>query len=126
MTLPARRLVPSFALAISLLAGCDRTRPTTAHEVTPHPRAAGPKRTGTAPITLKTFDAIREGMSYDEVADIIGRDGEEKERYEAAGRSKASFTWSNPDGSSVGATFVNNALVSKSQYKIAAKQLIPQ
>ncbi|WP_439624154.1 hypothetical protein [Gemmata sp.] len=94
--------------------------------MTPHPRAEGPKRNGTAPVTLKTFDAIREGMSYDEVADIIGREGEEKERYEAAGRSKASFTWSNPDGSSVGATFINNALVSKSQYKIAAKPFIPQ
>lgn len=70
------------------------------------------------PIATKAeYDAIRDGMSYAEVAEIIGTAGEET----ASGGAEAGFdtkmySWQNPDGSNMNAMFQNDRMIQKAQF----------
>lgn len=57
-------------------------------------------------------------MSYRQVRLIIGADGEEVSRSEAAGATTVIYAWRNPGGSSRQATFQNGHLVHKAQDRL--------
>ena len=67
-------------------------------------------------VTLAQYEAIQNGMTYEQVAQIIGSAGEEMSRAEMAGFESASYSWQNPDGSNVMAVFSNGALQTKAQF----------
>ncbi len=77
-------------------------------------------RSGTAAlpvvVTLAEYNAIQDGMTYEQTARIIGASGEELSRSEIAGFTTVMYSWSNRGGSNMNAMFQNGRLVSKAQF----------
>lgn len=69
-------------------------------------------------VTLEKFNAISSGMSYEEVVKIIGFDGDLNSQVDL-GMGDAFkteiYTWANPTGSNMNATFQGGVVVSKAQ-----------
>ena len=63
-------------------------------------------------ISMAQYEAIQDGMDYQQVVRIFGRPGVEK----ASGGPVASYGWSNADGSMVSITFINGQKKSKAQH----------
>lgn len=70
-------------------------------------------------ITIEKFDRVKEGMTYEEVVQILGGPGDEASSNEITimGNKVKSvlYGWKGSDLSSIAAMFQNNKLVSKSQ-----------
>lgn len=66
-------------------------------------------------VALEEYNAIREGMSYQEVASIIGDPGQEMSRSDIAGYNTVMYSWSNKNGSNMNAMFQNDKLINKAQ-----------
>lgn len=87
----------------------------------PSPSASpsgSPKTTtkkGEGPLTKETFAQIKTGMSYKEVVDIIGFEGEEMTSSEAASYKVGSYKWEGSDYSMIFGVFMNDKLSSKTQ-----------
>lgn len=88
---------------------------TTNTTITPKQKEA-PAKKEDKEVTLKEFNEIKTGMSYDEVVKIVGFEGEESSMNELAGIKTIMYTWSNPTFSNMNATFQNDKLVSKAQF----------
>ncbi len=70
-----------------------------------------------APVVTKTeFDQIREGMTYEQVAAIIGASGELLSSNDLAGFKTVMYSWANSNGSSMNAIFQNEKLIQKAQF----------
>ncbi|MFZ0887371.1 MAG: DUF3862 domain-containing protein [Candidatus Binataceae bacterium] len=67
-------------------------------------------------VTKSQYDQISEGMTYKQVAAIIGHPGSEVSRSDLAGMSTVMYSWQNSSGSNMSAMFQNDQLVSKSQF----------
>jgi len=74
-------------------------------------------------VTLPEYQKVANGMSYSQVAQIIGEPGEAigSSHIEGVPGVKASvetvsYQWINPDGSTMNAIFLNDKLISKAQY----------
>ena len=67
-------------------------------------------------VSRAEYNRIRSGMSYSEVADIIG-DGTEISRSDMAGYTTEMYSWENPSGGgNMNAMFQNDELISKAQF----------
>jgi hypothetical protein len=72
--------------------------------------------TGSAPqLTMKNYEAIVTGMSYEQVVDVVGFPGERQAKNEVRGIVLEFIVWKSPDGSSIGATFKDGKLANKEQ-----------
>ena len=74
-------------------------------------------------VTLSEYQKVANGMSYRQVAQIIGEPGEEisSSHIEGVPGVKASvdtvsYQWVNPDGSNMNAIFLNDRLITKAQF----------
>ena len=69
--------------------------------------------------TLNGYAQIREGMTYPEVVAIIGEEGEKTtsvhldDKKPTPGPSETTYSWRNPDGSKIVATFIDGKLAKK-------------
>ena len=81
-------------------------------------RAVMPQFPGqAAPVVTKAeFDAVREGMTYQEVVRIIGASGELQSSSDLAGIKTVMYSWMNANGSNMNAMFQNDKLVQKAQF----------
>lgn len=77
----------------------------------------------TEKVTLEQFQKIEVGMSYQEVVQIIGSEGEEISRNKIEGIpgvmdliETVMYQWINVDGSNMNAIFQNDKLFQKSQF----------
>jgi len=66
-------------------------------------------------ITAAEYGKIREGMTYPEVANIVGDPGEEVTSSDIAGIRTVMYSWANYDGSNANAMFQNDRMVMKAQ-----------
>jgi predicted Zn finger-like uncharacterized protein len=73
-------------------------------------------------VTQSEYQKVTNGMSYSQVAQIIGEPGEETSRSNvedvpgmAAKIETVSYQWINPDGSNMKAIFQNDRLITKTQ-----------
>ena len=66
-------------------------------------------------VNMENFKELQTGMTYEQVAGILGQEGEEMSRSEIAGTITVLYTWKADDFSNMNVTFQNNALVSKAQ-----------
>lgn len=69
-------------------------------------------------LTKAMFDSVQTGMTYDQVVDITGFDGELGSQVDIGAGSQYKteiYTWSNADGSNMNATFQGDKLVTKAQ-----------
>ena len=67
-------------------------------------------------VSRAEYNRIQSGMSYSEVADIIG-DGTEISRSDMAGYTTEMYSWENPSGGgNMNAMFQNDKLISKAQF----------
>jgi hypothetical protein len=69
-----------------------------------------------AVVTQEKYAQILEGMTYQEVRDVIGTDGEELSHSDIAGFTTVAYSWRNPNGSNMMIMFQNGRLVSKTQF----------
>lgn len=67
-------------------------------------------------ITGDEYARIREGMTYTEVARIVGDPGEEISSSDIAGYRTVMYSWVNFDGSNANAMFQNGRMVTKAQF----------
>jgi hypothetical protein len=67
-------------------------------------------------VTKADLDAIRTGMTYEQVRGMIGVAGEEQSRSDLGGYRTIMYGWKNANGSNMNAMFQNNQLVSKAQF----------
>lgn len=77
-----------------------------------------PAQTKNAPtISFDEFQAIQTGMTYDEVVNIIGGEGELLSESSLAGYETKMYQWNGDNGfSNANVTIQNNAVVSKAQF----------
>jgi hypothetical protein len=66
-------------------------------------------------VTRAEFDQLREGMSYEDAARVIGASGELHGSSDIAGYKTVMYSWMNGDGSNMNAMFQNGRLVNKAQ-----------
>ena len=70
-------------------------------------------------VTKKLYDQIAAGMSYEEIAALIGHPGEEQLSTEAGGVTTKTFVWYNqPPASFITVTFQNGKYLGKSQVNL--------
>lgn len=66
-------------------------------------------------VTIAEYDAIRVGMTYDEVCDTVGMYGERVYEYrveiEGASVTMSAYKWVNPDGTKVACAFDDDGRV---------------
>ena len=70
-------------------------------------------------VTSAEFESLSTGMTYVQVAGIVGFDGKLGSQVDIGHGDEFKtelYTWSNPDGSNMNATFQGGCLVSKAQY----------
>lgn len=69
-------------------------------------------------ISKAEFEAIKTGMTYEEVVDIIGGEGELSSQVDIAGYNTKMYMWEGEGsiGANANATFQNNSLTSKAQF----------
>jgi len=99
-----------------LASSTDTTTTPTNTTTTPEKKDTPPPTKEDKEVTLKEFNEIKTGMTYDEVVKIIGFKGEEGSMTELGGIKTIMYTWNNPDFSNMNATFQNDKLVSKAQF----------
>ena len=86
--------------------------PTTAGTPSSSP---GNKTTSGAEMTKAKYDQIKNGMSYKQVVDIIGSEGEEMSSSQIGRYKLSSYKWQGPGYTMIYASFNNDKLTSKSQ-----------
>jgi hypothetical protein len=67
-------------------------------------------------ITLAQYSQLQSGMSYAEVVEILGREGEEMSSSDVAGIRTVMYGWSNRGGANMNAMFQQGELVQKAQF----------
>lgn len=78
---------------------------------------------GTSIVTFDEYERIEVGMSYKQVVEIIGSDGEELSRNKIEGVpgvmesvETVMYQWMNKNGANMNVMFQNNKLIQKAQY----------
>ena len=74
---------------------------------------------GETSITTAKFNAIKPGMGYEQIKQLMGSDGVEFTRTEQSNFIVSTYQWDNPDGSYVQVTLNNNAVNNKMQYGLS-------
>lgn len=72
-------------------------------------------KTTSKTITLEMYNKVKEGMTYEQVKNILG-EGEEMSSSEMSGIKIVMYNWVNPGGSNMNVLFQNNKLVTKAQF----------
>lgn len=70
---------------------------------------------GTAELTMEKYNQIKNGMTYDEVVQILGSKGEEVSSSEIGKYKNATYKWSGENYSFIIGTFQNDKLLFKTQ-----------
>ncbi len=72
-------------------------------------------------INEEKYDSIQNGMSYEEVKNIIGEDGENISESEVAGIKTVMYQWSSSDGwGNATVTFQNDEVINKAQFGVSS------
>jgi hypothetical protein len=81
-------------------------------------RTVLPRPIGAPPpvVTKGEFDRIADGMTYEQVVQIIGAPGEVLSSSDMAGTKTVMYAWKNSNGSNMNAMFQNGALITKAQF----------
>jgi hypothetical protein len=69
-------------------------------------------------VTKAKYEALTKGISYADAVAVMGFNGEEMSRVELGGTTTVMYSWQNPDGSNMNATFQKDMLVSKAQFNL--------
>jgi hypothetical protein len=79
-------------------------------------KAAAEAEARANPVSAAKYNKVMTGMTYDEVYQIIGVNGEELSRVEIGGITTVLFAWTNRNGSNMNVTFQNGKVVAKAQF----------
>lgn len=74
--------------------------------------------TSSSGVSIDTFNSLKTGMSYDEVVEILGKEGEVLSETDMSGTKTVMYKWDGDSGygSNMNAMFQNGKLISKSQF----------
>ena len=68
-------------------------------------------------VTMEKFNLIKEGMTYSEVVEILGSEGEVSSSSDMAGYKTVLYTWKGASAlSNMNAMFQNDKMISKAQF----------
>jgi len=76
---------------------------------------------GSKKVTYEDYNKVKEGMTYEEVVEVVGEEGDQMSsiNIEGAGQfegaSSKAYKWQNSDGSNMIVMFSNGEVMSKSQ-----------
>jgi Domain of Unknown Function with PDB structure (DUF3862) len=71
----------------------------------------------TAAVTMASYSRLKTGMTYAQVVQILGKDGEELSSSEVGGIKTIMYKWDGDGfGANMNSMFQNNKLMSKSQF----------
>ncbi len=73
------------------------------------------RNTAKKALTIAQYEKIRNGMTYKQVVDILGSEGEELSRSEMGKNKTIIYIWKDENFSSISAIFFNDKLMSKSK-----------
>lgn len=76
--------------------------------------------TGKGSITLDSFSKMKNGMTYEEVVKILGKEGEETSSSTIGKYELKSYKWEGEKSARISASFRNNELRSKSQFGLGS------
>jgi len=82
---------------------------------TPTPATTSSPTSSGGDLTKEQFSRIKNGMSYKQVVEIIGSEGEEISMSEVGRYKVASYKWAGPGYQMIFGVFTNDKLTSKSQ-----------
>ncbi len=71
--------------------------------------------------TLDMYNQITDGMTYSDVVNIVGNEGEKFSSSYVDGFTSEIFWWTNSDGSNFNVVFHNNSLIMKNQFGLKLK-----
>jgi outer membrane protein assembly factor BamE (lipoprotein component of BamABCDE complex) len=71
-----------------------------------------------AKVTKAEFDQVQSGMTYSQVAAIIGDPGEKISESDMAGFHTVMYMWRNPTGANMNAMFQNDKMINKAQINL--------
>ncbi|MCB1024327.1 MAG: DUF3862 domain-containing protein [Acidobacteria bacterium] len=91
----------------------DRTTITQDDPKPPEPPAKPVKKGGA--LTIENYKKIKNGMTYEEVVEIFGEEGEEISSLDVAGYKSETYIWKSGTFTTVTLTFQNEKLMSKFQ-----------
>jgi hypothetical protein len=100
------------------LANKDNSSPSPTPYVTSSPgvtTSPSNKTTSSSALTKEKFAQLKNGMTYKQVVEILGSEGEETSSSEIGRYKVASYKWSGPDYSMIYGVFTNDKLTSKTQ-----------
>jgi hypothetical protein len=75
-------------------------------------------RKGTDDVTMAKFNKVDTGASYDTVKGVIGSEGEVLSVNKGYKSIMSTYKWKNADGGYISATFKDDKLENKRQYKL--------
>jgi hypothetical protein len=84
-------------------------------DATPTPSSTTKPTTSSTGLTKEKFGQLKNGMSYKQVAEIIGSEGEEVSMSEVGRYKVASYKWQGPDFQMIICVFNNDKMTSKTQ-----------
>ncbi len=67
-------------------------------------------------VTMDEYNRVQQGMTYEQVVDIVGEEGQEVGRTLDLRTKTVLYRWANPDGSYMVAMFQNGRVAQKAQY----------
>jgi hypothetical protein len=71
----------------------------------------------TAAVTMESYNRLKNGMTYAQVVQVLGKDGEELSSSDIGGIKTIMYKWDgNGFGANMNAMFQNNKLMSKAQF----------
>jgi hypothetical protein len=81
-------------------------------------RTVMPRGIGAPPpvVTKGEFDRVADGMTYEQVVQVIGAPGEVLSSSDIAGTKTVMYSWKNSNGSNMNAMFQNGNLITKAQF----------
>lgn len=98
------------------LAKNDSSSPSPTPSATSSPSSSpGTKTTSGSEITKEKYDQIKNGMSYKQVVEIIGSEGEETSSSQIGRYKVSSYKWQGPGFTMIYGVFNNDKLTSKTQ-----------
>lgn len=121
-----------IVITIFLVIACtcpkaDENKPTNSTATAPAKDSSSETTTGTplrnetkpaetGGVTMANFNKIKNGMRYEEVVKILGKEGEVLSETEAGGYKTVMYKWDGEGFSNLNAMFQNGKLISKAQF----------
>jgi hypothetical protein len=115
-----RRNLSALGIVLVVLLGAAfECKPPQSNSGSSQPASSGGTRTVAGTVNMENYNKLQTGMSYSQVATILGKQGEELSSSDVAGIKTVMYKWDGDEGgfgANMNAMFQNGKLIMKSQF----------